>query len=279
MTGARDGGPEAAASAPAALAPGGEAVRRLPFAGAVNFRDLGGYAAGGGRRVRWRRLYRSDSLADLTAADVARLEELGLGSLCDFRLESERALKPNRLPPGHRIRLHTISFAPGGLIGLFAALRTGRLGGAEVEQLLATHYRQFPLAHAAEYRRMFEVLLQPDAYPVLIHCTSGKDRTGFGAAMILLALGVPRETIIEDYTLTSQYRRDISQLLPAHLDAGIIDALTQAHPSYLEAAFRVIDARWGSGDAFLARALGLGEAERAALAALLLEEVPGDAPG
>ena len=72
--------------------------RRLDFEGAVNFRDIGGYPAGAGRRTRWRTLYRADSLADLTPADLDRLDALGLRTLIDFRLPEERRAKPDRLP-------------------------------------------------------------------------------------------------------------------------------------------------------------------------------------
>ena len=107
--------------------------------------------------------------------------------------------------------------------------------------------------------------------PLLIHCTSGKDRTGFGAAIILMALGATRQVILEDYALTNLYRREIQHLVADSTPASLVAMLTSAQPKYLEAAFAVIDRSYGSTDAYLARALGLDDAARERLSALLTE--------
>jgi Tyrosine phosphatase family len=92
--------------------------RRLALAGAVNFRDLGGYDVGFGRQTSWGKLWRSDSLADLTEDDFRLLEPLGLSTLIDFRLPMERDRKPNRLPPGSAIETVEIGFVPEGTLDM-----------------------------------------------------------------------------------------------------------------------------------------------------------------
>lgn len=249
----------------------GTRERRLTLSGAVNFRDLGGYRSRGGRHTAWGRLYRADALSDLTDLDLDALAALRLHTICDFRLETERRHKPDRLPAGTPLQVHTISFAPEGTIDMWRDIKGGRLSVAEVEARMEDHYRRFAVEHTSEYRRMFDVLLSPDALPALLHCTSGKDRTGFAAALVLMALDIPRETIIEDYLLSDRYRRDLSHLFSDQADSRVVSAISQAHPRYLAAAFDVIDRRWGSDEAYLREALKLTDRERQRLQESLLE--------
>ena len=251
----------------------GERQRRLPLTGAVNFRDLGGYDVGGGRLTRWGRVWRSDSLADLTDADFALLEPLGLHTLIDFRLPLERTRKPNRLPPGSGIETVEIGFIPEGTLDLLASVYRGDVDVAGVEAEVLRHYRLFPTGHTREYTQMFDSIERAAGRPVLIHCTSGKDRTGFGAALILLALGASREVVLEDYALTNQYRRDVAFLFSPRTPRDVTEMLTSAQPKYLAAALAAIDEAYGSVDSYLERALGLGPERRARLRDELTEAV------
>ncbi len=254
-----------------------ERQRRLDLEGAVNFRDLGGYPVAGGRRTRWGVLWRSDSLADLTAADFLRVARLGLRTLIDFRLPIERARKPNRLPPEAGIETVELGFMPEGALELLRTVFRGAADAAAIEAASLRHYRAFPLAHTREYGAMFEHIERAAGRPVLIHCTSGKDRTGFGAALILLALGAERETIMADYLLTNQYRRDVGFLFPPGTPEAIVHQLTSAPQKYLEAALDVIAATHGSAEAYLEAAYGLGPERRARLRAVLTEQGEGAA--
>jgi protein-tyrosine phosphatase len=248
-------------------------IRRLPFSGAVNFRDLGGYRTLDGYCVAWRRVYRSDCLSDLTDADLQLLGDLGLHTICDFRVESERRQKPNRLPQNHGIRVHSIPFVPRGAKDFWRALRSGTITGVEVRNCMVQHYRQFAVEHAREYREMFTLLLAEDSLPMLFHCTSGKDRTGFAAALLLTALGVPWMTILEDYILSHECARDLSFLLPNGIEDSVRSALFGAYPDYLSAAFEAIRQKWGDVDGYLTRAISLSAAERNHLRARLLVQL------
>jgi protein-tyrosine phosphatase len=245
--------------------------RRLPFEGAANFRDLGGYPARGGRRTRWRRLYRADSLSDLTFADLERLAGLGLRGIVDFRTEGERTLKPNRLPADASIRMLEPGFLPAGTLEMLDDVRAGSITTDEVERRVAGQYRRYGVDHVQEYRRALDFALEARNYPLLMHCTSGKDRTGFASALLLLAVGVPRDVVVQDYSLTNLYRRDVSHLFGAGTTADVISLLLSAQPHYLAAAFDEIDRVHGSFEIFLERALNVDEAKRVRLLELLTE--------
>lgn len=245
--------------------------RRIDFDGAANFRDLGGYPAGGRRRTRWGRLFRADSLGDLTPADLEKLAKLELRGLVDFRLDLERSLKPNRLPNGATIRTLTLGFLPVGTREMLARVRAGEISTADIEREVVGHYRLFVTAHTDEFRRAVLFVADAENHPVLIHCTSGKDRTGFASAVLLLAVGAPRDVVVEDYLLTNRYRRDVSHLFGPRTPREVIDFLLSAQARYLEAALDEIDRRFGSFDDYLAKGLAIDDATRARLCDLLTE--------
>jgi protein-tyrosine phosphatase len=245
--------------------------RKLALTGAVNFRDIGGYRSADGRTLTWGAVLRSDSLAELTEADQATVRALALRSLFDLRHESERIERPNRLGAGAGPLTHAIGFFPNGSEALMAGVRARTLSKDEARTGLLGMYRHLPVAHAPVYAQLLQTLLLPGALPALIHCTSGKDRTGFGIAVLMLALGVPRETILEDYVLTNHYRRDLGFMLGTAVDPAVLDVIKAADPAYLHAAFDVIDSVWGGTPDFLRYGLGLSVLEQTRLQHLLLE--------
>lgn len=244
-------------------------LRRLPLRGAVNVRDMGGYVGAEGRRLRWGQLYRGDQLADLDAADIAQLQEIGLRSLCDLRAESERVQKPNRVP-GTQITVHNIGFMPHRGDVLLAETRDGKLSVDDIETRVVEIYRRFVIDQTAVFGRLLR-LLADAPLPLLYHCTSGRDRTGWASATLLLALGATRETVALDYALSNDYRRDLTFQVGGAVDASIMAALTQAHPRYLSAAFACVDETWGSDAAYLRDGLGCSTAQQQHLQARFLE--------
>ncbi|MGA8583798.1 MAG: tyrosine-protein phosphatase [Roseiarcus sp.] len=247
--------------------------RRVLFEVAVNFRDLGGYRAGAGRQTRWGRVYRADNLAGLTEADLIRLEGLGLRTLIDFRLPMEREASPDRLPEGSSIRRVEAGFIPAGTLEMLALVKAGTIPAPEIERRVMAQYRLFCVDHTEEHRQTFVVALDPESYPLLLHCTSGKDRTGFAAALLLLALGVSRKTVIEDYNLTNLFRRPVPHLFGPETPEEVTTILLSAQPKYLEAALDEVDRVYGSFDHYLERALGVGDSDRQRLVDLLTEPV------
>lgn len=253
-----------------AAAPAADArQRRLALEGAVNVRDLGGYAGAGGRLLRWGQLFRGDQLAEVSDTDIARLNELGIRTLCDLRGESEQRQKPNR-SLGPRVTVHDIGFIPHGGDELLAGVGSGTLSAADIEQRVIEIYRRFVVEQTQSYRRLLALLAEAPL-PLLVHCTSGRDRTGWASAVILLALGASRDTVAADYDLSNHYRRDLSFQLGNAVDASVMTALTCAHPTYLATAFAAVDAHWGSDAAYLRDALGCDIPQQQQLQARFLE--------
>lgn len=255
--------------------------RHLALEGAPNFRDLGGYETSDGRRVKWGRLYRSDDLAQLTDADVARVAELGIQLVCDFRAESERQAEPDRLPSADPPDVAALPIGAESFLvnDLRERIRTGDLEGLDLRAMMIEGNRQFATTFAPQYAAMFERIAQPANLPALVHCTAGKDRAGFASALILSALGVPRETVMADFLLTNHYTAAATerQLLLIRVfslfraDADALRPLFGVEPAYLDAAFEAIEAQHGTFDAYRRDALGLDDAELEAFRALLLE--------
>lgn len=175
------------------------AERVLPLSGGVNFRDLGGYRTAGGRAVRWGRVYRSGSLADLSEADVAYLGQLGLRLSCDLRSAEEAARRPDRLPPG-TATIHRPVSAEAGRARRVITLITLR---KRIQTLLQQVYTVMIDQNGPLFAGIVRAAADPANLPLVIHCTAGKDRTGLAVAILLLALGVPEETVIADYTLSN----------------------------------------------------------------------------
>ena len=242
-------------------------ARHLNLAGASNFRDLGGYPASDGRIVRWRQIFRSNHLGHLTEADIEVLRGLGLKSAFDFRGTEERV---EALCGLTEIAVHSLPVEP----TVVAALRARRaegvaLSSADALEVMRDSYRSYVRDNTPSFRALFAHLLE-DRAPLVIHCTAGKDRTGFACALILHALGVPDEVISEDYLLTNRfYRRDPSA--SSDLPEEVRQVLGTVQPSFLAAAFDAISADYGDLESYFSEGLGLGTRERASLEARYLE--------
>lgn len=240
--------------------------RSLQLQGATNFRDLGGYAGAGGRTVRWRRLFRSDHLGSLTAQDQAALRQLGLARVYDFRGTDERATAACVMDG---VAVHSLPIEPTIVQRLSELLAAGKPpGAAGTVALMQDTYRGFVQNSTHHFAALFAHLLASDA-PMVFHCTAGKDRTGFAAALILEGLGVPREVVLEDYLLTNSLlvMRGHGGALPPE----IASVLYRVQLPFLEAAFEAVEQGHGSVANYLETALGVGPRERERLQALYLE--------
>ena len=249
--------------------------RHIALHGARNFRDIGGYRTADGRRVRWRRIFRSDSLSEITNADIEVIARLGVRTVYDLRSAYERQNAPDRLPTGLALRVSGQPNYHAKVTELSERIRTHIVAGefdAEVtERWVCERYRLFPTEELGEYRRYIHQLLEQTCFPMVVHCASGKDRTGFAVALTLMALGVTREMILQDYLLSNRYRRSLAAQLPPTVSPQILAALSGVQPGYLLAAFETIDTVCGGDEIFLAQGLGLGTAHLQHLRAILLE--------
>jgi protein-tyrosine phosphatase len=242
-------------------------ARHLNLAGASNFRDLGGYPAREGRTVRWRQIFRSNHLGHLTEADIEALRPLRLKSAFDFRGTEERVATMCGITG---IAVHSLPIEPTVVAALRARLAGGvALTSADALDVMRDSYRNYVRYNTPNFRALFAHLLE-DRAPLVIHCTAGKDRTGFACALILHALGVPDEAIAEDYLLTNRfYRRDPGA--SGDLPDDVRQVLGSVQASFLAAAFDAISADYGDLENYFSDGLGLGPGERAKLEARYLE--------
>jgi len=256
------------------------AERLLPLEGSHNFRDLGGYETEDGRFVRWGMLYRSDDLADLTDADLDYLAKLRIRWLCDFRSSEERADEPDRLPATDPPAVENLAITGTAMppAELKRRIMSGDLDDIDIPGILIDGNRRFVTAFAHRYRTLFERIADPANLPALIHCTAGKDRTGLGASLILMALGVPRETAFADYLLTNHYTHEHIERTLFFIRVGsffrtdpeLLRPLLGVRREYLQSAFDAIEERHGTIDSYLREELGVTDLERGRLREMLL---------
>ena len=246
-----------------------EDYRKLPFTGAHNFRDLGGYKTEDGRALKWGKIYRSDDLHLLTDEDLKYLSRLNIKSVVDFRSDEERESEPDRLNPDMTQLLLPIKFQPEELDDetLKNLMKNLTFGTLDSSNLLRDFNIVIVKDFATEYKKFFRHVIENNAEPIVFHCTAGKDRAGFASAMILTVLGVPREKVIEDYLLTNTFVKDHvdSEMLEIELktffraDTDNLRKINLVEERYIQAAFDTIDSEWGGMDNYISGALGLSE--------------------
>jgi protein-tyrosine phosphatase len=236
--------------------------------GASNFRDVGGYRNAEGRCVRRGQVFRSDHLAGLTPEDLVRLASLGIGHSLDFRGAAESTATPYAIPGVQRLAL---TIEPTVIARMQALVAQGIVPTTEeTVALMEETYRDFVNHNAITFGRFLKHLLEQPT-PQVFHCTAGKDRTGFAAALLLSALGVDRATIEHDYLLTNQlYKRD--NRLEGSGHPHVMKVLWQVQPEFLHAAFEAVDAQHGGMQDYLHGAIGLTPQELAELQQMLLED-------
>ncbi|WP_395670590.1 tyrosine-protein phosphatase [Phenylobacterium sp.] len=245
-----------------------------------NFRDLGGYPAAGGKHVRWGLIYRSGATPLLTDADLSEVRLLGLGNMVDLRSSEERVLAPTRI---EGVPYSAIGYSMADMMTLDVQKL---MAGGQMEPL----YRQLPTFLAPHLRLVFARLLSNEG-PLVYNCSAGQDRTGFVSAMILSALGAPREAIIADFHMSTELRRPefempkidlarypnnpVAQMFARGQDDR---ALYKPRPlksangaAYLDSALAAINERWGSVDGYFETEIGLSKADIAQLRTIYLE--------
>jgi protein-tyrosine phosphatase len=241
--------------------------RVVRLAGASNFRDLGGYPGLGGRRLRWRLLYRSEHLGGLTPDDHAVLAERRVVEAIDFRGVGERAAAPYEVPG---LRQHSLAIEPVVVQRMQALAGSGRdLTAPVVSGLMQDLYRDLVNDQSQRFAEFFARLLDSSG-AVVFHCTAGKDRTGIAAALLLLALGVPLDLVRRDYLLTNElYQPPFPAGSPFPQD--VLRVLWGVQQDFLDAALEAIDAAHGGMPRYLRERLDLDDAALAALAERFLE--------
>lgn len=260
--------------------------RLVPLDHGSNFRDVGGYVGAGGKHVRWGMIYRSGATPLISDADAKLIAGLHLANMVDLRSSEERQLAPTKI---EGVPYHAVGYSMATLMAAMRPAASGTGAGGTAGNG-AGLYSAMPEMLAPQIRLLFGRLLAKEG-PVVFNCSAGQDRTGFAAAMILSALAVPRDVIIADYHLSTQYRRPEYEMgkidpnaFPDNVAAQMF-ARYHANPAaakpqilktpdgkpLLAFAFDAIDQRYGSVDAYLEKVVGLTKVDIAALRVTYLE--------
>ena len=233
-------------------------TRRLEFEGVENFRDLGGYPTADGGHTVWGQIFRSDSLHKLSPSDLVAFERMGVRMVYDLRGDEERSTHPN---PFDSVQLAVVGQPRNGDRRTIeaAAFRAASDG----EQLLRDLYIGMLLHSAPLFGVLLTGFVEPTNRPAVFHCHAGKDRTGIAAALLLLAVGVDRETILDDYELTRRYRTpdhqqdSLANLLALGMSPEAAAGVMTAPRWAMQDALDAIDSDFGGIDAYLTGPAGM----------------------
>lgn len=231
--------------------------RHLPLPGTRNLRDVGGYPTIDGRRTRWRTLFRTDALDLLPGGSQAALLELGLRQAIDLRWPSELASAPSVFRGSDRVRYRSIP-----LLAFDQDDPTPHLG-------LVGMYRRILDERGEHLVEVVRAVIAPEGTAVAIGCAAGKDRTGVAIAIILSAVGVPRDLVVEDYAMSAGFfARPVAD--PHLVDWRGAPVETESPPEYMEDVLRHLDERHGGAIALLQRG-GMSDVEIDRLVDVLTE--------
>ena len=261
-------------------------IRSVP-----NLRPIAGLSTANGGRIRDGLLFRSGDLSRVEGADAAAIASLGIRTVYDLRSPEEQRRGPDRLPPAAtRIGLDVLGDAQGvSPVAVLAAFddperARAAFGGERIAAFWRDAYDGFvalPSARSA-YGRLFRGLAEDDPLPALIHCTTGKDRTGWAVAVLLLRLGASRDAIMADYLRSNEVvdllLSDLAPLLARGGDPELLRGFLGVDAAYLNGAIRAMEGRFGNVAGYLADGLGIEPAVQERLIERLVTPAGSRAP-
>ncbi len=250
-----------------------------------NLRDVGGYVTSSGARVRTGLVYRSTALHRLEGPDALAFAALGIRTVFDLRTAPERTSAPDRLPPGTE---HVVADVIGDKVAgspahMLELLRTpeiarAALGGERGRQLWIERYRDFVRLDSARaaYGSVFRGVAVEARRPVLFHCSTGKDRTGWAAAALLLLLGVPPADVMADFLASARYiepllRPVVDDFAARGGDPELIRSIFGTEPAYLDASLDAVRRTFGNIEAYFTDGLGIDADAQADIREALLD--------
>lgn len=229
------------------------AERHLPMAGGYNFRDLGGIKTKDGRYIKWGKLFRADELSGLTNDDVLYLSSIPITSIIDFRAVTEMKRAPDKLPTSVKFS-YPLSITPGNL-------STEGIQANLLKTNIDIHMKQMNRILVSDpvcvnaFRKFFNIVQKRLSAPLIFHCSAGKDRTGMAAALLLFALGVSEEKIMDDYLMSKVFLADKYDVIIAKYPRA--ESIFTVKKMFLKAGINQIKRDYGTIDYFLENVLGV----------------------
>ncbi|WP_437581598.1 tyrosine-protein phosphatase [Sorangium sp. So ce887] len=237
------------------------------FENVSNFRDLGGVKTADGHTFRTGVLFRSDELSRMSPQDRVKLQDFNIKVICDLRSPRESQKKPPRLA-NKSIQVVNIPLVEQATEdALFRRSKMlsflfSRTGGDEYLDFTRSFYHHLAFEQTSRIREVITLLSKEDSLPALIHCTMGKDRTGFLAAVIQLLVGVPYQTVVEEYLRTNDYLAPrwekvvkVTRVLTLfQVPTERVRLMIMAYPDFLHEVHDRIVEKYGSFERYLCEA-------------------------
>lgn len=237
--------------------------------GIENFRGVGGYKANG-KIVKQGLIFRSAKLDSITEKGRTLLDKLSIKAIIDFRDDEEVANSPTSYDRVglSKIRLPILG---GDLKQYIPQLMSGSLKASDAQALMRDVYRSFVTSCSRQYAQFLNILIDEANYPILFHCTAGKDRTGYAAALLLSLLGVQWDDVLENYLLTNDYLKGFISKIKLDAAPEVVQALLVADEQYLDTAFTVIGKDYKGVCGYADTVLSFGKEKQEKLKSILLE--------
>ncbi len=254
----------------------------IQFDGLYNFRDIGGFKTNEGRVMKKGILYRSDELSKLSQNDMEVFHQLNIKIICDLRTEQEQKSKPSKIKSGQGIQVVTVSLQDKSQEFThfeFFKFLVSKSNSINFEQLMKDMYHSMAFINSSKINEIVTLLSLQKNIPALIHCTGGKDRTGFISAIIQLLVGVPYQTVMEEYLFSNdliepkmkKVEKMIKWMSLFQLSSERVKPILEVRREYLDDVYNDIITQYGDIETYLCKACKIQQKSLIDFKNLLLE--------